>query len=136
MPAPPPDDFRTEAQATLQMLGTAVEEGRMSLPLAALQLSALYRRHGIVMSEVTAGVTIVRWVGSRPAAADSPETCVPPGEATLITRLRAQIQVLTDLLDRSTSNTVPTEELHRMRESRACILHGMGHTIEETGALR
>lgn len=127
-------DFRIEARAALQLLGTAVEEGRMSLPLAALQLAAVYRRHRIVLSEVTAGATIARWVGSRPGAEEAPETYVPPGESAAVTTLRAEIALLDHLA--GLAQLPDAEQIRRMRHARARMLHGMGHTVEEAEARR
>jgi hypothetical protein len=128
-------DFRTEGQAMLRVLGTALEEGRISLELAALQLSQLHQRHGIRLSEVGAAIVLAKWCGARPSIPPGhplhmPEP--PPSQKILqLAMLRAQIGLLADLGDLQATGRLGMEELCRLREAHIETLHDLGYRLED-----
>lgn len=133
-------DFATEAQATLRMLGTAIEERRISLELGALQLSALHARHGIHLSEVGAGIVLASWCGARPATPPGHPLHVaspsPSQEVLQLAMLRAQIGLLNDLAsiaNGSTGSEVSGDELLRQLDARVEALHGLGYRLDIDG---
>jgi hypothetical protein len=123
-------DFATEANATLRLVGTAVEEGRMSLALAALTLRQVYTRHHIQISEATTAAVVARWLGDRPGTTPDHPFAVPAGESPTVTRLRTEIA----LLDLLAKGPLTPGELGRARHARRLMLHHLGHTVEETQA--
>jgi hypothetical protein len=130
-------DFATEAQATLRLLGTAIEEGRISLELGALQLSALHQRHGVFLSEVGAGIVLACWCGARPATPPGHPLHVPPPqpsqETLQLAMLQATIGLLGDLTDRSMRGDLGTEDLCQVREAHIEALRGLGYVLSGNG---
>lgn len=130
-------DFATEAQATLRMLGTAIEERRISLELGALQLSALHARHGIHLSEVGAGIVLASWCGARPATPPGHPLHVaspsPSQEVLTLAMLRAQIGLLDDLTDKAMHGKLTLEELCRHREAYIGALVDLGYRLDIDG---
>jgi hypothetical protein len=135
------DNFAAEAQAALQLAGTAIEEGRISLQLGALQLAQVYARHGVFLPETQAAVMLDRWVGNRPAAFDS-QVLISPAlvreevERRLPTaRALAESEAVTLLLADNVHLRREVAELGRQRQMYAQTIAARDTEIERLHAV-